>query len=155
MKNDNRGMTLVEVVAGFLLLVVVMTSFIKIIQLSSRLTTISSDAKSNNLEFEEKYYSGINYTVKNGNYAFRTGDSVLVPGFGNNSIFIAECTIDTSVTDGIDFVERTDKKDNKWTFDETKKTYVSKAELIRVENLYDTNISRLKVYRYYMDRPQS
>lgn len=56
MKLNNKGATLVEVLAGFTLLVVLVTSFVKIIKLSSELTTAAVDNKKNSLEFEENYY---------------------------------------------------------------------------------------------------
>ena len=153
---NNKGMTLVEVMAGFMLLVVVMTSFIKIIDLSSKLTQISADTKKNRSEFEKKYYEGINYDVTytgggqtGTKKAFREQNNSVIPDFGlGGDVFIAECTLDDS---GKDFVERTDVDKNIWTFGDDKKMKINNAEVIQIENLYDTSIARQKVIRYYID----
>ena len=58
MKLDNKGMTLVEIMAGFTLLVVLMTSFVKIIRLSALLTETAVDVRKNSNDFEKKYYDG-------------------------------------------------------------------------------------------------
>ena len=154
MNIDNKGMSLVEVLAGFLLLVVVMTGFTKIIQLSSKLTTISADTKKNNLDFEKKYYEGTNYQVdyKSGNttikkYAFRENGSNVINGYGKGNIFIAECKLNN---EGSDF-EKRNTETNIWSFDPSEKMILSNVELIQIENLYDANIARQKVLRYYID----
>jgi len=65
MKLNNKGMTLVEIMAGFTLLVVLMTSFVKIIRLSALLTETAVDVRKNSNDFEKKYYDGVNYKVNN------------------------------------------------------------------------------------------
>ena len=133
MKMDNKGMTLVEIVVGFLLLVVILTSFIKIINLSSELTSAAVDSKKDKLEFEEKYYNGVNYTVSNGSTtvnAFRdTGTDV----FGTDPIVLTEVYKDSNG-------KFQDKSTVTITFDNIK--------LLLIENLNDKTISRMRIFRY-------
>ena len=89
MKLNNKGTTLVEVTAGFLMLIVIMTSFIKIINLSSEMTNTATDMKTKNLAFEEEYYKGVNYKITGGDhsgqYAFREYSSMLLKDKANCS----------------------------------------------------------------------
>ena len=134
MKINNKGMTLVEVIVGFLLLVVIMTTFIKIINLSSELTSAALDSKKDKLEFESKYYDGVNYPVTNGSTstnAFReTGTDI----FGDTPIVLTEV-----------------KKDNNGKFqnnDNAVAISFTNIKLILIENLNDRTISRMRIFRY-------
>lgn len=53
---ENAGSTLIEVIVGFVLLTIIMTSFFGIISLSSDLTVESADKIKARQEYEEKYY---------------------------------------------------------------------------------------------------
>ena len=133
MKMDNKGMILVEIIVGFLLLVVILTSFIKIINLSSELTAAAVDSKNDKLEFEEKYYNGVNYPVVNGSTtvnAFReTGNDI----FGSDPIILKEVYKDSNG-------KFQDKGTVTVSFDNIK--------LLLIENLNDKTISRMRIFRY-------
>ena len=56
---NNKGMSMVEVVVGFVLLAIVFTSFIKIINLASDMTESSIDIRKQNDDLKNAYYSGV------------------------------------------------------------------------------------------------
>ncbi len=142
MNMNNKGFTLVEVMAGFSLLVVLMVSFVKIIKMSSELTTAAVDAKNMTLEFYNKYYSGENYYY-NGNKnkpAFRLSknneDTVLDINGNPLVINISEYRPDdeTSETDGAST--------------ELLNYNLSNVKLKKIENIYDDTITKVSVFRY-------
>ena len=72
---DNKGMSLVEIVAGFVVIVIAFASFIKIINLSSEMTQSSVDTRNANNELKEYYYNGY-YDSKDGVDVFTAGNTV-------------------------------------------------------------------------------
>ena len=151
MKMNNKGMTLVEVLAGFTLLVVLVTSFIKIIKLSSELTSVAVETKNKNLEFEEKYYEGINYTLDGTtNKAFRNGDSIYIKDKEGNifNIYVYEMTQDDYKNKSFEKYSSGKVTDSTVLDQNLFYCDLSNIKLIQVENIHDTNIARNKVYRY-------
>ncbi|MBR4341617.1 MAG: prepilin-type N-terminal cleavage/methylation domain-containing protein [Lachnospiraceae bacterium] len=140
MKMDDKGFTLVEVLAGFSLLVVLMVSFVHIINLSAKLTKAAVDAQNDTTDFYERYYSGENYYVISGGQkkeAFRYPSNNTVTQYnettGKNEamkINIKEVTSD--YFDGTTTLEYN----------------LSKVKLKIIENLRDTDASRTVIYRY-------
>ena len=59
MKLNDKGMTMVEVVVGFVLLAIVFAAFIKIINLASDMTQSSIDIRKQNDDLKKAYYSGV------------------------------------------------------------------------------------------------
>ncbi len=149
MKMDNRGSTLVEITAGFLMLVVVMVSFIKIINLSSEMTKTAIDIKSKNIEFDRRYYAGYNYNV-DGGAAFR------VSGDGTTVSITMQLTEWHKMSSG-DYFEEWHEKDGKLqTFDKKadgtplngQVISISNIVLYRIENVRDKNMAKVNIYRY-------
>ena len=146
MKLNNKGTTLVEITAGFLMLIVIMTSFIKIINLSSEMTNTATDMKTKNLEFEKAFRNGVNYKVTggsyNGQYAFREYDSMILKRKVN----------DNSEDYQIISVELTEcQKDSSGSFLKNPSATpitLSDVHIFRIENLKDTSMSRISVFRY-------
>ena len=139
MKLNNKGTTLVEITAGFLMLIVIMTSFIKIINLSSEMTNTATDMKTKNLEFEKAFRDGVNYKVTggsyNGQYAFREYDSMILKDNTNQVITVSltECQKDSTgnyIDTGTSSIE------------------LSGVNIFRIENVRDTSKSRISVFRY-------
>ncbi len=58
MKLNNKGMSLVEIAVGFVLLVICIASFEKIINLSTEMTSTSIDSKNKRNVFKERYFDG-------------------------------------------------------------------------------------------------
>ena len=142
MKLNNKGTTLVEVTAGFLMLIVIMTSFIKIINLSSEMTNTATDMKTKNLAFEEEYYKGYNYKLtsgeNNGQYAFRDYSSMLLKDKTGIVIpvTLTECQKDSSgeyISTGASTIT------------------LPGVNIFRIENVKDKSISRTSVFRYAKD----
>ena len=139
MRMNDKGFTLVEVMAGFSLLVVLMVSFVKIINISSNLTIAAVDAKNKTNDFYKSYYSGENYyTVNNKEKpAFR-----LSKGTENT----VELLDDDGAVIPFSIVEvfNADSEEK-----ESDPIPLSKdIKLKRIENVYDYNISRINVFRY-------
>ena len=131
MKMNNKGFTLVEIMAGFSLLVVLMVSFVKIIKLSSELTTAAVDAKTKTMGFYERYYSGKNYKIDKDKTAFRLSKN-------SNNVVKAE----------INIKEETDDN-SQYTGERISTPIVLKGvKLKKIENIYDSSISRIAVHRY-------
>ncbi len=154
MRMDNRGMTIVEGIAGFMLIVVLLTSFVKMIKLSSELTIASADAKQNSIEFNEKYYTGKNYKVKYNKtdvLAFREDTANIVEDdTGEMMIYIEEWHLNTDQTKGI-YQEYT--KNDQGVYSEntdiTQSPWLLQNMVMRkIENIYDLSIARTCVYRY-------
>lgn len=126
MKMNNKGFTLVEVMAGFSLLVVLMVSFVKIIKLSSDLTNAAVEMRNNNTDFYETYYSGENYYV-NGKTAFRKTKENSI----NLSIEIKEYSSGSfeEVLDGSSFV-------------------LNNVKIKKIENINDISMAKNSVFRY-------
>lgn len=148
MKMDNRGSTLVEITAGFLMLVIVMASFIKIINLSSEMTDKAVDIKNDNLEFDKRYYTGLNYNVDGGT-AFRSGDDEVIDiGEGNpKKIVLTEW----HKLAGSDYYEEwhvgNSKKMELFPVTETPIT-LNYIKLYHIENVRDKNAAKVNIYRY-------
>lgn len=160
-KMNNNGTTLVEVIVGFILLVVLLTSFVKIIDLSSRLTTAAVDARNNSSDFDKAYLTGYNYPVdvKTGNTttskpAFRTSTNWTAIAQGNIKITEWEKNLSNG-----DFKE--------YHYDTSSKTYKSftnsnsnlmssitlnKTSIIKIENLYDNCMARSAIFRYFTEK---
>ena len=160
MRMNNKGTSLVEVIAGFILLVVLLTSFVKIINLSSRLTSAAVDAVNNSSDFDKAYLTGYNYKVevKNGNTtttksAFRTSSNWTAIEQGK--IVITEW--EKNLSNG-EFKE--------YHYDTSSKTYMSftnsnsalmvpitlsKTSIIKIENLYDNSMARSSIFRYFTE----
>ena len=143
---NNKGSTLVEVTVGFLMLAIILTSFIKIIDLSSELTEKAVNTKKNNLFFEEKYYEGYNYPTGNDNkmafredFDLRTSDNKLVviqlKELKKNGDFFDQLKLGKIGT-----FESTDKYISVLT--------LSNIHIKVIENVRDMNMARKKIYRY-------
>ena len=131
MKMNNKGFTLVEVIAGFTLLVVLMVSFVKIVKLSTGLTNAATDLKSKTMDFYKSYYNGMNYIAENSKPAFR---------ISKNSANNLKLSIEI----------------NEYSFENGEKTIsdtyqLPKVHLKIIENINDKNIARLAIYRYVRD----
>ena len=158
MKLDNKGTTLVEITAGFLMMAVIFVSFIKIIKLSSTMTTAAIDYKNNTLGFEEKYYNGYNYKVKYKNtseYAFRNEDNgIEIMTKGN--IVLTEWHKED---DGDFFTEWHRDEDGQMTSvalgDNPVTVKLNNISLMMIENIRDSGISKYKIFRYLYTRPAS
>ena len=137
MKMNDKGFSLVEVIAGFMLLVVLLTSFVNIINLSSKLITAATDAKNSSTEFEKSYFNGYNYKADGSKKAFRTDGYVV---FDKNTISLVEGSFDETTNE---FTAYTVEP----YFTDTLKD----VQLIKIENLYDKKITRTSVYRYYTE----
>ena len=153
----NKGTTLVEVTAGFLMMAVVLTTFIKIIRLSSEMTATAVDTKKNNLEFEEKYYQGYNYKVGS-DTAFRSEMTVKDTNNTDMAITLSEWH---KQDDGDYFVEWHEDTDGKFkrfksdgtlleniSDDDLKIIPVDQLKLKRIENIRDMEMARKCIYRY-------
>ena len=154
MKMDNKGMTIVEVMAGFMLLVVITVSFVKTVRLASELTTASVDSKNNSSEFNYKYYSGNNYKTtynKQSKDAFRDEASGILKDSGAVvEIKISEWHLADDAENGI-FKEY--QKDSTGKFVENLATagtpqLIKDMVLQKIENIYDSDMARIGVYRY-------
>lgn len=133
MKLNNKGFTLVEVMAGFSLLIVIMVSLVKIINLSSELTAAAVDFKTKSMSFYERYYSGMNYKADNNSPAFRLSKNSI--NLVKETITITEETSSDSLYSGqLVSIELNDVK------------------LKKIENIYDDKISRIIVHRYVRDK---
>ena len=149
MRNNNMGTTLVEVTVGFLMLAIILTSFIKIIKLSSDMTINAINTEKNNMLFEQKYYSGYNYSVNDtGTLAFRTDMDLT---YSDGSAFVIELN---ELTKNGDYFKQL-KLNNSGIFERDKnQAYInvisiSNASIKIIENVKDMNISRKKIFRYY------
>jgi Tfp pilus assembly protein PilE len=155
MRMDNRGMTIVEGMAGFMLIVVLLASFVKIIRLSSNLTIAASDAKLNSVEFNEKYYTGKNYTVKynkEDKLAFRDDSSNIVINEDGSivDIYIEEWHLNADPTNGIyqEYTKNAQGVYSKNTSTTSTTWTLSNKVMRKIENIYDLSIARTCVYRY-------
>ena len=153
-KMNNKGMTLVEVVCGFLLLVVAITSFIKIIDLSAKLSSTAVTTKEKNLNFEELYYSGQNYKLKNKKVAFREYMEVI--DTSTNAPLAINLTewhpdgkgyfLEWNKNDkGLMELHEKDSVGNPLT---SVSLLLKNTRLKRIENIYDTDATRVCVFRY-------
>ncbi len=148
MKLDNRGSTLVEITAGFLMLVVIMASFIKMINLSSEMTESAVDMKKNNLEFDRKYYTGLNYNVE-GKTAFRSDDSTTVNFVIDNVTVPLSLTELHKQTDGDYFDEWNENTEFKVIIPSNANTMELKnIKVFHIENIRDYDMARVGLYRY-------
>lgn len=143
MEHDNKGMTLVEVVVGFVLLTIIVTSFIKIIKLSSEMTKNSVDILNRNVSFEEKYYDGKNYSVGNKN-AFKDTSTP--------TISIIEIREFYKQTDG-DYFEQWHPDEN-GVFQPVSGNLGTSfvlpgVHLYTIENVNDTNVAKTRIFKYY------
>lgn len=149
MKMDNRGSTLVEITAGFLMLVIVMASFIKIIDLSSRMTETAVDMKKDNLEFDERFYAGYNYNVDGGT-AFRSGDDEIIVFTEGGATVPLQLTEWHKQSDG-DYYEEWKKSGDKFVLSNTSsnlKIALNNVKLYHIENVRDKEIAKVNIYRY-------
>ena len=139
MKLNNKGSTLVEITAGFLMLIVIMASFVKIINLSSEMTNTATEMKTKNLEFEKAFRDGVNYKVSggsyNGQYAFRDYNSMILKDNNDSAIeiYLAECQKDSS---------------GSYVLTGNNSIKLSDVYIFRIENIKDSSKSRLSVFRY-------
>ena len=158
----NKGTTLVEVVAGFLMLAVILTTFIKMINLSSKMTKAAVDTKKNSLEFEEKYYQGYNYNIKEKNSeakpAFRSEITVKDSTDNDLQISLKEWHKQEDGDYFIEWHEDTDGKFKRFKSDgslfennsvaDWKTIPVNSVKLQRIENVRDMSMTRKCIYRY-------
>ena len=88
---NNKGMSLVEIVVGFVLIAILFGSFIKIIDLSSEMTQTSVDTRKNNNELKSRYYDGYNYN-QNGKQVFSvdTGAQVSIQEWHKDGDYFTE-----------------------------------------------------------------
>ena len=150
MKLNNKGTTLVEITAGFLMMAVIFTSFIKIIELSSEMTSAAIDMKNNSIAFEEQYYKGQNNKTSDNKYAFRTASEGMV--IAGTTVSITEWH---KQNDGY-FQEWHKGTDGKFKTFTTingnaiigESYLVSDCAIVQIENVHDKNKSRKKVFRY-------
>ena len=56
-KLDNRGNTMVEIMVGFVLILIIIASFMQIIKLSSNMTMYSVDENKKLAQIQEEYYT--------------------------------------------------------------------------------------------------
>lgn len=148
MKLDNRGSTLVEITAGFLMLVVIMASFIKIINLSSEMTESAVDMKKNNLEFDRKYYDGLNYNI-DGKTAFRSDDSTIVNFVIDNVTVPVSLTELHKQTDGDYFDEWNENTEFKVVIpSDAEPMELNNIKVFHIENIRDYDMARVGLYRY-------
>ncbi|MCR5205473.1 MAG: hypothetical protein K6E47_10480 [Lachnospiraceae bacterium] len=56
-KLDNRGNTMVEIMVGFVLILIIIASFMQIIKLSSNMTMYSVDESKKLAQIQEEYYT--------------------------------------------------------------------------------------------------
>ena len=148
MKLDNRGSTLVEITAGFLMLVVIMASFIKIINLSSEMTESAVDMKKNNLEFDRKYYDGLNYNI-DGKTAFRSDDSTIVNFVIDNVTVPVSLTELHKQTDGDYFDEWNENTEFKVVIpSDAEPMELNNIKVFHIENIRDYGMARVGLYRY-------
>ena len=154
MKLDNKGSSLVEITAGFLMLVVIMASFIKIINLSSEMTDTAVDMKNSNLEFNKRYYTGYNYTVNDGT-AFRAGGGETVEFHDDdNAIVPLKLTEWHRQSDGDYFEEWNENTDFKIVYSSNNETItLNNITLYHIENVKDYDMARIGLYRYRYDSP--
>ena len=59
-KLDNRGGSMVEIMVGFVLILIIIASFMQIIKLSSNMTMDSSERKEKLVALQDEFYSGVN-----------------------------------------------------------------------------------------------
>ena len=147
MKLDNKGFTLVEIMAGFSLLMVIMVSFVKIINLSSELTTAAIDTQKSYSDFYEKYYEGKNYDSPDDSTqkAFRsinnTNQSDLTCGGVYEQLHMGtskECKV--YITEIIEGEDDWVKTPNEYE--------LKNIRLKKIENIKDTDRARIRVDRY-------
>ncbi len=139
---NNRGTTLVEITIGFLMLAIIMTSFIKIIKLSTEMTEDAVKTKDKNLLFEEKYYAGYNYIVDfNGssNYAFREDSNSILP-----------MTIELKPLKSDKFFVNGAINNNNNEIGEA--IVLSNTKLKIIENYRDMEIARKSIFRYVYNK---
>ena len=150
MKLNNKGTTIIEITAGFLMMAVVLTSFIKIIKLSAEMTNAAIDMKKNTIAFEEQYYKGQNNKTSDNKYAFRTSEEGMV--------------IQSAVVTLTEWHKQADGYFNEWhkdtdgkfkTFTTVNGTaitgesfIVSNCSAVQIENVRDTSKTKKRVFRY-------
>ncbi len=139
---NNRGTTLVEITIGFLMLAIILTSFIKILKLSTEMTEDAVKTKDKNLLFEEKYYAGYNYIVDfNGsqNYAFREDGNSILP-----------MTIELKPLKSDKFFVNGAINNNNNEIGEA--IVLSNTKLKIIENYRDMEIARKSIFRYVYNK---
>ncbi len=139
---NNRGTTLVEITIGFLMLAIILTSFIKILKLSTEMTEDAVKTKDKNLLFEEKYYAGYNYIVDfNGssNYAFREDSNSILP----MTIELKPLKSDKFFVNGAI---------NNNNNDSGEAIVLSNTKLKIIENYRDMEIARKSIFRYVYNK---
>ena len=149
MKMNNRGSTLVEITAGFLMLAVALTSFIKIIDLSSKMTKTAVDMKKESLNFAERYYTGYNYTVDGGT-AFRSGDDEIIVFSEDGATVPLKLTEWHKESNG-DYYDEWHQNGDKFVLSNTTgnfKISLNNIKLYHIENVRDKEISKGDIYRY-------
>lgn len=150
LRKNNKGTTLVEVTCGFLLLVVAMTAFIRIIKLSSELTSAAVKTKENSSKFEELYFNGSNYEVKTDKSAFRKNEEMDVP----IDIVLTEWTPDGKgyfnewYKNGNGKMESPDSVTNGASTPGSKSVTLKNVKLKRIENIYEASAAKICVFRY-------
>ena len=135
MKMNNKGMTLVETMVGFMLMVIIMVTLTKIVKLSSELTASAADAKTTYEAFEKAYFNGYNYKTKDSKTAFRTtGNEIITDG----AVELSEVVYDSTKKDYV-----------KSTVDGTYSKILNNVVLWKIENILDMDIARMSTFRYY------
>lgn len=146
MKLNNKGTTLVEVIAGFVLLVVLMTSFMKIIDLSSELTSTAIDTRNDSINFKKAYYNGYNYQV-NGKNAFVSSKVAL-------NVSITEWEKDLSTGEFKEFHKNANGKyelfinNNASLYNKN----LEKSSVIKLDSINDTSMTRMTLFRYKTEK---
>lgn len=157
MRLDNKGSTMVEITIGFLLLIILFASFIKIIDLSSQMTDYSIDVKNKNLEYEKMYYGIEEKSIVDA--GFRELDDIYIVTSGSNQnisdssgtklqIQICELNKDDF------FAWVNDSTTNAWSSAETSQILtLNNISLKRLENINDENASKIQIFKYVYTPP--
>ena len=82
-KLDNKGSSMVEIVVGFALILIIIASFLQIINLSSNMTMESVDTQKKLAALQDEFYGGVNNTSES--YGEDVTKFVINPIAGENN----------------------------------------------------------------------
>lgn len=140
---------MVEITAGFMMMVIIMASFIKIIKLSSEMTEAAVDMKNNNLEFDRRYYTGYNYDVDGGT-AFISGSGETIE-FQENGATVPIKLTEWHKKTNDDYFEEWYKNGDKFKLSipsGNKTIELNNIKLYHIENVRAKDMAKVSVYRY-------
>lgn len=127
LSKNNSGTTMVELLVGFTLLMIIMTSIFKIIKVSTNMMYESADIKNDLSAFEAEYYKK-NYGIK-----------------GNQEDFLKKTNVSSTESVNFSFVE-TDKDGR--VKNNGLKLSIDDYELINIEIKNDINNLGISVFRF-------